>query len=153
MLKTEIPIPRMFPVDLVPVVLEAFEAEAGPVAVEGVHNVLGTDALGLTLTEPYRERKIAGKVKDLKRYAGKAEDQPGILTGSVYEGINHQIEPGIGFSVGMADDAGIGSDGDDYGQALEERTEFLEKGVQSKEVQMKEILDAVIGRVIAEAGG
>ncbi len=154
MLKVQVPIPHTpLPEDLPSLVIEAFAAEAGPVAVDGVRTVLGTDAMHLALTEAYRDRKIAGKIKDLKRYPGKAEDQPGILTGSLYEGVDSQAEEGVGFSVGIAAGAGESEDGDDYASAIEERTEFLEHGVQSVEMPMKAILETVLGRVILEAGG
>lgn len=152
MLKVQIPIPKVVPVDLPALVLAAFAAEAGPVAVQGVHGILGTSAMDLTLSEPYSERKITGKIKDLKRYAGKEVDQPGILTGSLYEGVDHQVEPGIGFSVGIQDGAGE-ANGEDYAEDLEERTQYLDKGVESVEMEMLQILETVIGRVIKEAGG
>ena len=153
MLKVTLPIPTCVPLDLPELVLAAFAEEAGPVAVEGVHDVLGTGQMHLALTEPYRDRKIQGKVKNLRRFPGKDADQPGILTGNVYEGVDHQMEPGVGFSVGLASGAGESENGDDYGARIEERTHFLDTGVQGREAAMKQILETVLGRVIAEAGG
>ena len=157
MLKVEISVPSAFTFEMADKVMMDFVAEAGPIAVEGVQELLGTADLGLRLSASYREMKIRGEIEGMVRIPGKDEDQPGILTADLYHGVSFTptesegLEPFLGFTVGVAEGAGIAPDGDDYAEKIEQETQFLERGVQSKEPQMQHVLESVLARVIAEA--
>lgn len=104
----------------------------GELSVEGIRRVLGTSEI-YQLDEVYREDKLAGRtVPPMKRYEGKAEDQPLILSGAMYDGITSEKPLGQDvITVLVPPDVGIGDDGEDYVAKWQERTDFFEKGLDS----------------------
>ena len=72
--------------------VSAFLRDAGTAMVREVRSVLGTAEI-YTLSERYSAQKVAGRTRPkMRRVAGKASDQPLILTGEMYRGVKATVE-------------------------------------------------------------
>jgi len=105
-------------------ILSEFARRGGEAVQEGVRSVLGTEE-AYTLSPEYSKRKPS--LKRFKRYAGKAFDQPEILSGDMYDHIEVRQE-GSSVFVGVAEGHGVSEKGFDYASHQEELSQFLEKG-------------------------
>ncbi len=132
-----------------------FSEEAGKRVVDAIHAVLGTSAI-YTLKPSYRVRKLADK--RFRRKAGssgssflsgvKAEDEPLILTGAMYDAVKASKTlsgPFAGlntFEIAIAvdEDSGLNPRGYDYAEEMEHRAHFLEAGLSLVEDGFSDLL-------------
>lgn len=129
--------------------VEAFLDKAGDTMVEAVKRGLGQADL-YELSDGYRERKLAGKTKPaMRRVAGKANDQPLILSGDMYEGVVKRRDGATGEVVEVASGAGVSESGFDYAEYWEtgegssrgfKGVDFLGKGFDAVEGDLEEML-------------
>lgn len=120
-------------------ILKRFSAEAGPVIVDAIKSLLGTDAL-YQLQPNYAANKP--KLPQYRAQAGKPADQPLILTGEMFNALDFHLD-GDTILVGVTDGKAIAEDGDDYAEKWEQTTEFLEKGFALVEAKVGEILTTI----------
>jgi hypothetical protein len=126
-------------------VLKRFQEEGGQLVVQKVRSLLGQDQT-YRLSEPYASRKIAGRTNPkMKRFAGMSPDEPLVLSGGMYDGVEARIV-GNSIEVGIADGAGISDGGFDYAEKWEATVHFIEEGVREAEADLAELL----GRIVAE---
>lgn len=122
--------------------LERRIAEAvGPLLVEGVRGVLGTDEL-YRLSPEYA--KIKPGLPGYRRQAGKDPDQPLILTGDLYDSVESVPIAG-GVRVQVA--AGAAMSDKDYAAYWEGEVDYLGRGIDA---QIEAAADAAEAVALAE---
>ena len=128
MLKITVKVPKagMLEGDIATRVMRRFAVEAGPAIVNHIRTIIGTDEMGLILSANYAKRKP--RMPEFRRYPGKSTDQPGILSGDMYENIDWELVEGDVIRVQVDAEHGLSPGGFDYAELLESRTGFLENG-------------------------
>jgi len=118
-----------------------FMQEAGALIVDSVRSILGQSSI-YSLSPEYAARKP--RMKGFRRVAGKAADQPLILSGAgIYDNID-VVADGDGFIVHVDDKAGTSPEGFDYAQHFEDITDYLGKGLDLVEDKLADLMGDII---------
>lgn len=102
--------------------------------VEAIKHELGSADI-YTLSPRYSRLKMEGKTRPrMNVFPGKAPDQPLILTGEMYNAVSSWREGFFTAHIGVDEYAGYGKDGFDYAQYWEQKTNYLEKGLENVDI-------------------
>lgn len=125
-------------------ILSHYREKAGPLVVESIREVLGNEAeLGYDISDEYAIRKE--RDPRLRRIAGKSVNQPLILAGEIYEGLE-VVELDDGFAVQVREGAGVSPQGFDYADYFNDEfkgggLQYMGKGLDRVEEQFPGLLE------------
>ena len=120
-------------------VIKRFTAEASPLILASIRSVLGTTEI-YELSPTYAARKPT--MKGFRRIAGKASTQPLIFSGDMYDAL--VVVPGNNNFYVEIDRSRINNHNPNYVEIWEERTQFVDKGIELVEDKLEELLMNIV---------
>jgi hypothetical protein len=144
MLKTTVETPKFPELGVEERAVMAFYREAGPLVVEALQSLLGTDD-AMILQPEYASRKP--RLKAYRAYPGKPADQPLILSGDLIGGVEWWMVDDGSLHIGVIAGAGIAEDGYDYASKLERLVHYLEEALR----RVRPALVILFGNSLKEA--